>query len=108
VYPPPTKQPEVVTFDKPAVPNPGTTAEAHAQFRRMSRTGLIAAAVLLVLGGAVYWGTGIAHADDGRAARGLHPGLKGLDLSPEEMERRVREAENGKGAGNYTVVAVKR
>jgi hypothetical protein len=64
--------------------------------------------VLLVLGGAVYWGTGIAHADDGRAARGLHPGLKGLDLSPEEMERRVREAENGKGAGNYTVVAVKR
>ena len=69
---------------------------------------LIVLAILLGLGGAAYWGWGVMYADDARVPGEVHPGLKGLDLSPEEMERRVKEAENGKGTGNYTVIAVKR
>ena len=93
-------------FDKPAVPNPIETAEAHERFARGSKKGIVGVAALLALGGMAYVGWNVAYADDGRNQ--VHPGLKGLDLSPEEMERRVREAENGKNAGNYTVIAVKR
>ncbi|KAK0566241.1 hypothetical protein OC844_000844 [Tilletia horrida] len=65
--PPPRKQPEPITFDKPAIPNPGLTAENHARFRRNTRNFAIGGAGLaaLVVAYATY---NAAFADDGSAS----------------------------------------
>ncbi|KAK0570015.1 hypothetical protein OC861_000322 [Tilletia horrida] len=66
--PPPTKQPEPITFDKPAIPNPGLTAENHARFRKNARNfSLVGAALIVSIG--VYSTYNSAKADDGGASR---------------------------------------
>ena len=56
-YPPPAKSPEPITFDQPAIPNPGVTAEAQARFKRTSKVaGGVFIVLLAVVGG--LWATG--------------------------------------------------
>ncbi|PWN43956.1 ABC1-domain-containing protein [Ceraceosorus guamensis] len=106
-YPPPAAQPDPIVFDKPAVPNPAETQQAHAKFRETSRKGAVVAALLLGAAAAAWFTYSSVYADEAQGQR-QHPALKGIDISVEEMEKRVKEAEAGKGAGNYTVIAVKR
>lgn len=88
-----------MVFDKPAVPNPIETAEAHARFKRGTRIALGGAVWLVIIGGAVYAGWSVMHADEGGVS---------VDLPKEEMERKVQEAQKGHGKGSYAALAVKR
>ncbi|KAL9934798.1 hypothetical protein V8E36_006573 [Tilletia maclaganii] len=67
--PPPKPQPEPITFDQPAIPNPGLTAENHARFKKNVTRALIGGAGLAVLI-AAYARYNKAYADDGRSEHG--------------------------------------
>ncbi|KAE8245300.1 hypothetical protein A4X13_0g5993 [Tilletia indica] len=70
--PPPRKQPEPITFDKPAIPNPGLTAENHARFRKNAKKYGIAGAgvgVATLIALYAYSASNTASADDGSSSK---------------------------------------
>ena len=74
-------------YDQPAVANPIETQKAHQRFKKQSRTVGIGAGVVIVAGG-IYWYISSA---DSLKAEG--PELKGLHMSAEENERKVKKAQ---------------
>lgn len=66
---PPRKAPEPIIFAEPAVPHPHRTANQHAAFRRGTRYAIVGGAVMLVVGGAVYFGYHAPTADAGVTSR---------------------------------------
>lgn len=74
-------------YDQPAVANPIETQKAHQRFKKQLKAFGIGAGVLVVTGG-LYWYISSA---DSLKAEG--PELKGLHMSAEENERKVKKAQ---------------
>ncbi|KAE8205388.1 hypothetical protein A4X06_0g3981 [Tilletia controversa] len=79
--PPPREQPETIMFDKPAIPNPGLTAENHARFRKNAKRAAIAGAGILSVV-AVYAAYNTAYADDGSSSEAAPPSTSGFAATP--------------------------
>ncbi|CAD6968130.1 unnamed protein product [Tilletia controversa] len=68
-------------FDKPAIPNPGLTAENHARFRKNAKRAAIAGAGILSVV-AVYAAYNTAYADDGSSSEAAPPSTSGFAATP--------------------------
>lgn len=103
-YPPPTTQPEVITYDQPAIANPIQTQKAHANFQKNARRVGTGLAVLALIGGVAWVGWPRTHADAGAG-----PQLKGQSLPQDVMEEKVQKAQKQlDNTGGFAVLAVKR
>ncbi|UZJ51538.1 hypothetical protein CBS101457_000858 [Exobasidium rhododendri] len=113
-YPPVTRLPEPINFDEPAVFNPIETAEAHVRFRKQAKWGGRIILGAAVIGAILYFGMGVAHADEGRDSAaipftGRHLTIeKDLEVPHEEFEKRIKDAQKELGTGSYAVLAIKR
>lgn len=102
-YPPVRPPPEPINFDKPAIPNPIETAEAHKQFRKNSKRGGIILAAAAALGFAVYLASDQIHLD------GPQLTVKGIPLPHDEMERQVQQAQKAQSSStNFGLLALSR
>ncbi|SHO78262.1 Similar to S.cerevisiae protein MCP2 (Mitochondrial protein of unknown function involved in lipid homeostasis) [Malassezia sympodialis ATCC 42132] len=61
---PPTRSPEPIVFDEPAVPFPHRTANQQAAFKRYSRMAMYVGGMAIVLGGTIYVGWHSLDADE--------------------------------------------
>jgi hydantoinase/carbamoylase family amidase len=114
-YPPVVPLPEAINFDEPAVFNPIETAEAHTRFRKQAKWGGRVLAGAVLVGGILYFGLGVAHADEGKS---VHPSTpfperqitidKDLEIPHEEFEKRIQDAQKELGTGSYAVLAIQR
>jgi len=114
-YPPVTPLPEAVNFDEPAVFNPIETAEAHVRFRKQAKWAGRILVGAVIIGGVLYFGMGVAHADEGRdkdaalsfAGKDLTID-KDMEIPHGEIEKRIKDAQKELGTGSYAVLAIKR
>ncbi|KDN52895.1 ABC1-domain-containing protein [Tilletiaria anomala UBC 951] len=100
-YPPPSKAPEPIIFDQPAIPNPGKTAEAHQRFKKGILVAGGAAAVLLLLGVGFYAMGAFEHLHL-EATSGLLENSQDVNVVALRTQRRI--AEHAVACGNELVL----
>lgn len=107
-FPPGTRAPETILFSEPAVPHPHRAANAHAAFRRGWRMALVGSGVVLVCGGAVFYGYARPAADAG--APRSEPSMlswSGMESLYTDLKRGVSESQASQTA-QFMLTAVGR
>lgn len=119
-YPPIRPLPEMESFDQPAVANPIETELAHKRFRKQAQIAAYILGALGLAGATIYFTINVAKADEGnelildrkelskRSDEHEHVTVKNMAITHEELEKQIREAQNGQNQGSYTVLAIKR
>lgn len=116
-YPPPKPLPEAINFIEPAVANPIETAAAHKRFKKQSKTAAFILFGAVLAGATIYFSIGTLYNEEEKALvlrqdelplTGEQGVVKDLEITREELEQRVQEAQKEMAKGNFAILALKR